>query len=70
MKQNYLRVVTATLLFGSIGLFVRAIPLPSAVIAFARAVIGAAVLLAAAVGVRLLSDGEAIRSASAVVWML
>ena len=48
MKQNYLRVVTATLLFGSIGLFVRAIPLPSAVIAFARAVIGAAVLLAAA----------------------
>ena len=29
-----------------------------------------AVLLAAAVGVRLLSDGEAIRSASAVVWML
>ena len=29
-----------------------------------------AVLLAAAVGVRPLSDGEAIRSASAVVWML
>ena len=29
-----------------------------------------AVLLAAAVGVRLLSDGEAIRSASAVVCML
>lgn len=47
MNKNYLRVVTATLLFGSIGLFVRAIPLPSAAIAFARAVLGAAVLLAA-----------------------
>ena len=48
MERNYLKIITATLLFGSIGLFVRAIPLPSASIALVRAALGAAVLLAAA----------------------
>ena len=48
MNKNYLRVLAATLLFGSIGLFVRAIPLASAMIALVRAVLGAAVLLIAA----------------------
>lgn len=48
MDRNYLKIITATLLFGSIGLFVRAIPLPSAAIALVRAALGAAVLLAAA----------------------
>ena len=48
MNKNYLRVLTATLLFGSIGLFVRAIPLASAAIALVRATLGALVLLAAA----------------------
>ena len=48
MNKNYLRVLAATLLFGSIGLFVRAIPLASAMLALVRAVLGAAVLLIAA----------------------
>ena len=52
MERNYLKIITATLLFGSIGLFVRAIPLPSASIALVRAALGAAVLLAAALASR------------------
>ena len=47
MRKNYAKVIAATLLFGSIGLFVRAIPLASSVIALVRAVIGALVLLLA-----------------------
>ena len=62
MRKNYARVIAATLLFGSIGLFVRAIPLASSVIALVRAVIGALVLLLAALAGRQKLDGAAMRS--------
>lgn len=61
MRKNYARVIAATLLFGSIGLFVRAIPLASSVIALVRAVIGALVLLLAALAGRQKLNGAAMR---------
>lgn len=61
MRKNYAKVIAATLLFGSIGLFVRAIPLASSVIALVRAVIGALVLLLAALAGRQKLNGAAMR---------
>lgn len=56
-------MIGATLLFGSIGIFVRAIPLASSVIALARAVVGSLVLLAAALLRRRPVDAAAVRRA-------
>ena len=61
MRKNYAQVIAATLLFGSIGRFVRAIPLASSVIALVRAVIGALVLLLAALAGRQKLNGAALR---------
>lgn len=44
MKRSQIQLISAMLIFGSLGLFVRQLPLPSAVIAALRAGIGAGVL--------------------------
>ena len=46
LKNAKFRLITAMLLFGTIGLFVRYIPLPSSVIALSRGVLGMLFLLA------------------------
>ncbi|MEE0944623.1 MAG: DMT family transporter [Clostridia bacterium] len=53
-KENKARlmVVAAMLIFGTIGVFVKFIPLPSSVIAFARSIIGTVFLLTASVAGR------------------
>ena len=63
MKQTTakIQIVTAMLVFGSIGLFVRWIPLPSGVIAMARGLIGAAMLLFFLLCRGKKPDGQAIR---------
>ncbi len=45
MKRPQLQLISSMVIFGTIGLFVRGIPLPSSVIAFARGVIGTLFLL-------------------------
>ena len=45
-KQSYLKLLTSMVLFGTIGLFVRHISLPSSLIALVRGVIGSVFLLA------------------------
>ncbi len=45
LKNAKLRLITAMLLFGTIGLFVRYIPLPSSIIAFSRGLLGMLFLL-------------------------
>lgn len=47
MRNAKIRLVVAMLIFGSLGLFVRNIDLPSSMIAFARGIIGSIFLLAA-----------------------
>lgn len=62
-KENKARlmVVAAMLIFGTIGVFVKFIPLPSSVIAFARSVIGTVFLLTASVAGRKKPDFSAIK---------
>lgn len=45
-SKSYIMLISAMLIFGSIGIFRRYIPLPSALLAFARGLMGAAVLAA------------------------
>ena len=56
-----LRMVAAMLIFGSIGIFVRSIPLPSSVIALVRGVIGSICLLGVMLARRMPIDKAAIR---------
>lgn len=45
MKKDYINIVTALVIFGSIGIFRNFIPFPSSVISFARGLIGTLFLL-------------------------
>ena len=45
MKTAKLKLLTSMAIFGTVGIFVKGIPLPSATIAFSRAVLGLAFLL-------------------------
>ena len=44
-KSAKIRLMTAMFIFGTIGIFVRSIPLPSSVIALARGIIGTLFLI-------------------------
>ena len=44
-RSTKLRLVFAMAMFGTLGLFIRAIPLPSSIIALVRGSVGAAFLL-------------------------
>lgn len=59
--QPYFKLIGSMLLFGSIGLFVREIALPSSVIALCRAVLGGIFLLMAGLMMRVSWNWEAIR---------
>ena len=60
-RSAKLRLIFAMAMFGTIGLFVRAIPLPSSVIALVRGAVGAAILLLVCAARKSLPDGAAIR---------
>ena len=60
-NKEKLKLITAMVLFGTIGIFVKHIDLPSSVIAFARAFIGMLFLLAVIVCKRMKISKEAIR---------
>ena len=55
-----LRLVFAMAMFGTLGLFIRAIPLPSSVIALVRGSVGAAFLLAVSTARKTPPDRKAI----------
>lgn len=57
-----LRLIFAMTIFGTIGLFVRYIPLPSSIIAFARGSVGMLFLLLLSLFQKKLPDGKAIRA--------
>ena len=59
--KAYLKIITAMLIFGSIGLFVRQIPLPSSVIALFRGFSGSLFLLILAVATRMTWDFPSIK---------
>lgn len=61
MKKPRLSLILSMLIFGSIGLFVRMAPLPSALIALCRGVIGALVILLVGLVARRKFDWQAIR---------
>ncbi|MBR1457663.1 MAG: DMT family transporter, partial [Oscillospiraceae bacterium] len=56
-----LKVIASMFIYGTIGLFVRSVPLPSSVIAMARGVVGAAFLLLVVLLRRFRLSGPAIR---------
>ena len=60
-KSAKLRLVFAMTMFGTLGLFIRAIPLPSSVIALVRGAVGAAFLLAVCAARKTPPDKAAIR---------
>lgn len=60
-NKEKLKLITAMVLFGTIGIFVKHIDLPSSVIAFARAFIGMLFLLAVIACKRMKISKEAIR---------
>ena len=46
LRIEKIKLITSMCIFGTIGIFVRYIPLPSSVIAFARGLVGMLFLLA------------------------
>ena len=68
LKNAKFRLITAMLLFGTIGLFVRYIPLPSSVIALSRGVLGMLFLLAVTKVKKTPLDKTAIKKNA--VWLL
>ena len=67
MKTARFKYISAMLVFGTVGLFVRYIPLPSAQIALGRGIIGCLVLLATMILLRKKISFERIR---ADIWIL
>lgn len=67
-KNAKFRLITAMLLFGTIGLFVRYIPLPSSVIALSRGVLGTLFLVAVTILKKTPLDIKAIKKNA--VWLL
>lgn len=53
MKKNYLMLIGSMLIFGTIGIFRRYIPLSSAALSFVRGILGASFLLLIRRGIRL-----------------
>ncbi len=68
LKNAKFRLITAMLLFGTIGLFVRYIPLPSSVIALSRGVLGTLFLVAVTILKKTPLDIKAIKKNA--VWLL
>lgn len=62
MKQAKLQLITSMVIFGTIGIFVRGISLPSSVIACVRGVVGMLFLLAVMALRRTTPDRQAIRA--------
>lgn len=62
MKTAKLQLISAMTIFGTIGLFVRYIPLPSSVIACVRGALGTVFLLLVCLARRRRPDGRAIRA--------
>lgn len=61
IKREKLKMITAMALFGTIGIFVRYIPLPSSIIAFCRGLVGMLFLLLVTLLRKSSISGQAIR---------
>ncbi len=68
IKREKLKMITAMALFGTIGIFVRYIPLPSSIIAFCRGIVGMLFLLLVTVLRKSRISGEAIRKN--LLWLI
>lgn len=67
-KRSTLKLIAAMVIFGTIGLFVRHIPLPSSMIALCRSVIGTLFLVVLMAGRKAGFDSKAIRNN--LLWLL
>lgn len=68
IKREKLKMITAMALFGTIGIFVRYIPLPSSVIAFCRGLVGMLFLLFVTLLRKSRISGQAIRKN--LLWLI
>ncbi len=68
IKREKLKMITAMALFGTIGIFVRYIPLPSSIIAFCRGLVGMLFLLLVTVLRKSRISGQAIRKN--LLWLI
>lgn len=68
IKLEKLKMITAMALFGTIGIFVRYIPLPSSIIAFCRGLVGMLFLLLVTVLRKSRISGQAIRKN--LLWLI
>ena len=68
IKREKLKMITAMALFGTIGIFVRYIPLPSSIIAFCRGLVGMLFLLLVTLLRKSRISGQAIRKN--LLWLI
>ena len=68
IKREKLKMITAMALFGTIGIFVRYIPLPSSIIAFGRGLVGMVFLLLVTMIRKSRISGQAIRKN--LLWLI
>ena len=68
IKREKLKMITAMALFGTIGIFVRYIPLPSSIIAFCRGLVGMLFLLLVTLLRKSSISGQAIRKN--LLWLI